>query len=120
MTDEEKVRAVWANEHYLVLSEISPQKFTFNWSWDGAIHGAFYNPADAWAAAWAFTGQRLEEIRQVREEIEWIEAESSMSSGYPYPAALRILARLEAILAEKAGGMKPEVTGRGRKEARHD
>ena len=54
-----------------------------------------------WLAAAEFTLQREEEIRQKREEIEWMSVNGGIS-----PPAVRILAILEAQLAALLVGWK--------------
>jgi hypothetical protein len=57
-----------------------------------------------WAAARAFTEQRLEEIREVRAEIAWLIRQDHSVDAQPVPR--RILARLQATLADLQRGMK--------------
>jgi len=69
-----------------------------------------FSEAEAWSAAAAFTRQRLEEIRQVEEEIENIRSSSEglQENGEYYRMRVfdRILAREQAALAELKRGMK--------------
>jgi hypothetical protein len=65
-----------------------------------------------WSAALAFTEERLEEIRQLREEIEEISGDIETFEDTPSdPVYRRILSRLESILAEKTAGLKQGVYG---------
>ena len=57
---------------------------------------------ETWAAARAFTEARLEQIRQVEEEIAYVRR---WHRG-PHPVWTRILAREQATLAELRIGMK--------------
>jgi hypothetical protein len=104
MTDEEYVRARW--EHVrtgaaaLHLSDYSaPLVITHA--------GEFPN----WSAARAFTEQREREIAEVREEISEIEDDILSYSSHDNADSFaviyrRILARLQARLAELRRGMK--------------
>lgn len=134
-SDEEKVRAVWANVriHEQGCVKEAPNQwhgFVMVDIGNGIGHGrevmiASGTRAKRWAAAAAFTDERLEEIRQLREEIAWIKQASyagddSFSQSWGYDArenctrtirhcrASRTLDRLEAILAEKTAGIRPE------------
>ena len=127
--NEQKVRAAWkgasVEQPWLELSGDSTYHIYLGdfRSVDSRVREA--SEAEAWAAAAAFTDERLEEIRQLREEIAWIKQASyagddSFSQSWGYDArenctrtirhcrASRTLDRLEAILAEKTAGIRPE------------
>lgn len=91
MTDDEKfVRESW--ERVLVCdgSYRHYVKGTILINW--ANHQFYeFGPGD-WSAARAFTEERLEQIRQIEEEIHLIEGWRFTVEGHP--AAKRILARL--------------------------
>ena len=59
-----------------------------------------------WAQAYEFTRKREREIEEFEAELMWLEAESSMSDEFPYPEALRIIAREQAALADLKRGMR--------------
>jgi len=102
MTDEEYVRSKWRNcatkrdEHNRWLM------FTNN-----AMYRAVF--ADSleklWAAAAEFTRERLEQIRQLEEEIAWL-SDGIDVTGDDEPIGERILAREQAALADLKRGMK--------------
>lgn len=62
-----------------------------------------YTQAKAWAAAWAFTERWLEEIEQLQAEIR----ELSLAPSASQNRAISV-ARLQAILAGKQAGLKPQ------------
>jgi hypothetical protein len=60
-----------------------------------------------WAAAAEFTRTRLEQIRQIEEEIRWMTGiEWAGQVGYNAPTVARILAREQEALAELQKGMR--------------
>ena len=63
---------------------------------------------DSWSAAAEFTRNRLEEIRQVLRDIQFIQEylDQSCDSSWRPIAAQSILVRLQAALAELKRGMK--------------
>jgi hypothetical protein len=67
----------------------------------------------AWTAAAVFTATRIEEIWQVKEEIEWVQDCIDMSGitepEKGIPEQRRILAREQSALAELSRGLKKEV-----------
>ena len=85
---------------------------------DCYIEGAPYRTEpEAWAAAYAFTKQREQEIADVKEEIEYIESDIRyygriFDGGVTSPAAERnainnrTITRLQGILAELKRGWK--------------
>jgi hypothetical protein len=97
MTDEEFVRANWENVHRCDGSYILISK------------GGHRNFADfpGWQAAAQFTRDRLEAIRQIEEEIEWLRGMCAWREHGIYgPRYDRILAREQAALADLKRGMK--------------
>ena len=60
-----------------------------------------------WQAAADVTRQREEQIRQAEEEIEWLHFASTAAVNSSLPIIGRILARLEAVLADLTKGFKP-------------
>jgi hypothetical protein len=58
-----------------------------------------------WSAAAEFTRERLEQVRQVEEEIAWL-TDGMAVSGDEEPIGDRILARLKEALAALKKGMK--------------
>jgi hypothetical protein len=106
--DERFVRDHWVNQEHLNLYQITPEKYSFNWSWDGGVVGLFVNPKEAWAAARAFTEKRLEEIRQVEEEIRWLKATVAWRHTKGFEVD-RIVAREHAALERLKAGMKEPV-----------
>lgn len=109
MTDEEFVRANWVevyNDGYsvrLILPEalwIEAPKFS------GAL--------SRWSAAAAFTTERLEEIRQLREEIALVADWKDGTLGMGRESTIercrwaRILIRLETTLADLKRGMREQ------------
>jgi hypothetical protein len=60
----------------------------------------------AWAAAAEFTRERLEQIRQVEEEIDILRTGVSLLRSSYLDVILRVLARERAALAELRRGMK--------------
>ena len=113
---ESKVRAVWkrvtysetgltpAGPCYVVISnDDHPTAGSTLFMEHGSSKEAVF------AAALAFTEQRLREIAEVEEELEEIAAEMS-TWDREYPAWNRILAREQAALAELKRGMKAEAT----------
>ena len=100
-TAEQKVRAVWELVHRC----------------DGSYRGyprdvvlvqdrnGHWLDFPSWDAALAFTEERLEEIRQLREEIAYFNYDGAMDIC---AVPKRIITRLKSILAEKTAGMKPE------------
>ena len=108
MTDEEYVRARWERVIVCDGSYRHYAKGTILLNW--ANH-QFYEFKD-FSAARAFTEQREREIAEVQEEIailnEGVELAASTDAderkyGIPFK---RILARLQAVLAELRRGMK--------------
>ena len=67
----------------------------------------------AWSSAAKYTIARLTEIRQVREEIGWVQDCIDMSGitepEKGIPEQRRILAREQSALAELSKGIRPEV-----------
>jgi hypothetical protein len=116
MTEDEKfVREHWESvrEHDQRSLREAPK------DWHGFVlvtkgHGeemiASGNQAERWAAAAKFTLQRLEEIRQVEEEIAEITELAEQGSTRP-GARLRILARRQAALSDLRKGMKESTNG---------
>jgi hypothetical protein len=78
----------------------------------------FKSPDEAWSRAAEFTLERLEQIRQVEEEIEWL---CQIQFGYTClqdlenrsKAQKRILAIEQARLVELKRGMKADAMDRG-------
>jgi len=67
------------------------------------------NEAPAWSAAYAFTIEREEAIRQVEDEIELLQdSQSGFQSGPDWDAFERILAREQAALESLKKGMKTQ------------
>lgn len=66
----------------------------------------------AWLAAATFTDERLEEIRQVEEELAWLKVVQSIFYSNPARRAIRarLLARTEAHLADLQRGMRVTTT----------
>jgi hypothetical protein len=103
MTDEQRVREVWEPEHIWSLSRGFPADELL---WE----------EDRWAAAWQFTEARLENIRQLREEMmlmnEEIDYYEAISDTPENSQPLhRILARLKTILDKLQRGMKEVKNG---------
>ena len=107
MTDEEYVRARW--ERVLVCDgsyrHYAKGTILLNWS-----NHQFYEFKD-FSAARAFTENREREIAEVREEISEIEDDILSYSSHDNADSFaviyrRILARLQARLAELRRGMK--------------
>ena len=103
MTDEEYVRARWAgvlDTGYSVRLEIG--EFGKWAKFDGLNK--------RWSAARAFTENREREIAEVEEEIEYVSSfawlPSRSGKREEHPVWQRILARLQARLAELRRGMK--------------
>lgn len=106
MNDEEFVREHWE------LVDFSDGPYTavvYRHDEDTieTIHGlgSGEHAQSAWFAAAEFTRKRLEEIRQLREEIEVV---GKAATVFPFYAdrCSRILARLERELGELTKGMK--------------
>ncbi len=101
MSDEEYVRSKWklvahcdgSYQNYLrgtvLLQDVNRHWFDF----------------DSWSAAVEFTREREEQIRHVEEEIALLEGWKHLVE-VKNPAALRILGREQAALAELKKGMK--------------
>jgi hypothetical protein len=112
MTDEEFVRAHWAGENALeVLETKDPMPEFCSWSVRIRVFGpTFYRDTlmNAWAAAAAFTRERLEQVRQIEDEIVVLGYLLRDSRGYPSRIVVshRIQARLQAALADAKRGMK--------------
>lgn len=104
MTDEEFVRANWDYVEIALNRELGQFVFFTN----NALYQAIFadSPAELFARGAEFTKERQAQIVEVEEEIQWVEAESSMSDGFPYPAALRVLTRLESALTDLRKGMR--------------
>ena len=105
MTDEEYVRARWEDS---VAFTMGPNPWTLRLPcgkyFDGTID-------ECWSGARAFTEQREREIAEVREEISEIEDDILSYSSHDNADSFaviyrRILARLQARLAELRRGMK--------------
>lgn len=62
-----------------------------------------------WKEAAKFTKDRLKEIEEAEDEINWLISESSMSDGFPYPPAKRLLNRSENRLKNLREGLKINV-----------
>jgi hypothetical protein len=105
--NEQKVRAVWDVGRVTRMADICADE-----SW---------HRFDSWADAAEFTESRLEEVRQLREEIKLVQfltnGEGYGQHGDPEEivadvrgihAFARVLSRLEATLADLTHGMKPE------------
>ena len=118
MTDEEYVRARWqlvaavptVVNGYVVCAGLSADRQTVLRLWRGPLHEC--TEAEAWSAARAFTENLERDIAEVQEEIailnEGVELAASTDAderkyGIPFK---RILARLQAVLAELRRGMK--------------
>jgi hypothetical protein len=130
MANEQFVREHWSEpwladshdgKHYgIVLATASLAV----WSKDRSGWAEFGTPEQAWSAAAAFTRERLEQIRQVEEEItqvghalgkEIAQKREDEGAGYDVLASddedhvviwNRILAREQAALAELKKGMR--------------
>ena len=107
-TVEQKVRTVWDlvdfndGPYAAVVYRHDPMTIE-------TIHGlgSGVNEDSAWSAALAFTEQRLEEVRQLREEITML-CGKILLEDHDIAIAKRIIDRERAILAEKVTGMRPE------------
>jgi len=77
------------------------------------VSGYAPSESEAWAAARVFTEARLEEIRQVEEEIEYLE---DFAFGQPWK---RILFREQAALAELKRGLKKKPAASQESEGRN-
>jgi len=86
--DEQFVREHWDNEALLVTGIIPSQEWAF---------------ADPWPNLRAYTEARLEEIRQVEEEIAWLEDCPSHGNEAEQQ---RVLRSRQAALAELKRGLK--------------
>ena len=81
---------------------------------------------EAWLAALAFTDERIEEARQVKEEIAFMEearacaAECVADEVREGPKIQRIIVRLTRELERITLGMKPGAIERVGKEGEHD
>jgi hypothetical protein len=108
MTDEEFVRQHWEGARCRKEERFHP--------WNGfeivvsdrycalAVRGS---EAEAWSAAAEFTRKRQEQIRQVEEEIRFVESFSCVATNMADEAArLRTRDRLKAALADLKRGMK--------------
>jgi hypothetical protein len=108
MSDEEFVRSVWRKVHVTKQRNHRPYWVHSTTTYLG--NGPFGTESEMWSAAAAFTRERLESVRQVEEEIEWIQDCIDMSGiVHPergIPEQRRILARLESIRADLKRGMK--------------
>lgn len=117
---EQRVRAVWRFFNYsepdadcdIAIVQIVTSR--------GVNEFTDKDPKMAWDAALVFTESRLEEVRQLREEIallrQYCDWCGIIDSGYPLghqdakdnARMNRTVSRLESILAEKTAGMRPE------------
>ena len=112
MTDEKYLRDRWER---IALEWGTLERKRYVWVFAGGMFiplRGFKTEAEAWSAARAFTEQREREIAEVEEEIailnEGVELAASTDAderkyGIPFK---RILARLQAVLAELRRGMK--------------
>ncbi len=116
MTDEEFVRKNWNGARYdghRVLSDHSIKGATWILSGNSNCKFEYSNHLDesvAWARAAEFTRDRLEHIRQVKEEIDHLSKDIANCQEHDWIAdeAIyeRILASEQAVLSELKKGMK--------------
>lgn len=113
--NEDYVRSVWRNvREYADRTSCAVVILTGSDAED--VHSSDFERTtkeSAWSAAAQFTRDRLEQVRQVREEIEVVRRRKHEDGKYPAIAAVwsRILARLEAELTRLTAGMRPEKAG---------
>jgi len=117
MSDEEFVRQHWSSVRYQELRG-NPSYYSYGivycaapyskgseWLLSGKTE---LKKAEAWSAARAITEHRLEEIRQVEEEIEWVRnfAATERDGTLMFTRPERIINRLESILSGLRKGMR--------------
>ena len=110
--DEKFVREHWVGQdpiEALVIDDPMPEFCSASVRIRG-FGPCFYRSTleEAWASAAEYTRNRLEEIRQVLRDIQFIQEylDQSCDSSWRPIAAQSILARLQAALAELKKGMK--------------
>ncbi len=109
MTNEEYVRSKWEkvkDRETFVAGHGHVVTLPVIWK-DSMSAGYFRSKEIAWAAAAEFTREREEQIRHVEEEIALLEGWKHLVE-VKNPAALRILGREQAALAELKRGMKQQ------------
>lgn len=105
MTDEEFVRSKWST----LNADRGHPGTRLALGVGGVLFRATSEEGEAraWAAAAEFTRKREREIAEVEEEIAWISGFSAYAGHRLYgPCRARILARLEAALAELRRGWR--------------
>jgi len=122
--DEEFVRSVWKNVKSWVRDLDSYGTNQFNVGlflsskdarWDDKPFQCWQNNDDlegvkkTWKQARKFTEKVQSKIKDIEAELLWMEAESTMSDGFPSPEELRIISREQAHLTELKRGMKPPI-----------
>ena len=104
MGNEEYVRAVWKQWRW---SEWYQDKVDVC---NGMLEIPRSNGRLVWRTAALFTSDRAEEVRQLTNEIEWIEAEIWCDANHDSPSSAdepkSILQRLTSLLAEAKRGIK--------------
>jgi hypothetical protein len=112
MSDEEYVRGVWeeANAGDDAAGVLAGPYWVCIYDRKRWFYG--HTEADAWSAAAEFTRNRLEQIKQVEEEIRLLQSMVILLRSEPMdataPVYRRTIARLEAALAELRKGMKEQ------------
>jgi hypothetical protein len=119
ITARELVEGVWVDAKCFKEDRYHPAK---DGTWVDYVIRCYDNRIDlvcmaskaaAWAAAADFTISRIEEIRQVKEEIALLRGLVILLNEEPgdlsTPAWLRVITREQSALAELIRGVRPEV-----------
>jgi hypothetical protein len=104
MTDEQFVREQWESVNWGASNLSRTQYGVIVYDDKDGIAFASKTQAEAWSAAAAFTRERLEQIRQVEEEIETLQ--SLQVPLHKIAPLLRCGNRAEKALADLKRGMK--------------
>jgi hypothetical protein len=106
MDDEEFVRAHWEEPTYFRPAHVI--NVSSGYTQDSVVSGESEDAA--WSAAAEFTRERLEQIRQIKQEMSLLGGMVVLLSVEPgdetAPIYQRTIARLEAALADLKRGMK--------------
>jgi hypothetical protein len=106
MTDEQFVREQWESVNWGASNLSRTQYVVIVYDDKDGIAFASKTQAEAWSAAAEFTRERLEQIRQVEEEITCLDVDVRRSEPFIRPIYERILASRKAALTELKKGMR--------------